>query len=394
MSRTKTVPPINIENYNGRLRLRWTVGGKRYCLSTGLEDSPNNRIKTGSVALQIQADIVNNRFDTSLIAYRELAARELKKKNLDLAKLSTSGNLTATKLFSAWIYQDRRFIQPSTLEKDRKALALLVGHFGDILLNEIDESAAASFAENLLTKFKKSTVRTRLLTLNRFFNWCIKKNILSKNPWREIIREIKTIQWQPPKPFTATEVQLILDGFKRLAPEAYLLAFFLFLTGLRIGEALALTWENVKADLSTITIANQWVNNTFKPPKGNKTRVIKTSETVRQILLELKDKNPYLVFFPGFEPPPSQFFYGRWKKVLKSLDIPYRKPHTIRATVVSTLLEQGVNPLEIAEFTGHNVNVMFTHYSQVINRRPLEVSYEKEILALYQRPQQSDSLTP
>lgn len=392
MSRAKTVPSINIEKFNGRLRLRWTVGSRRYCLSTGLEDSPNNRIKAGSIALQVQADIVNNRFDNSLLSYKEFIAKEFKNKNINLAKPSVNSALTITKLFSAWIQQDRRFVQSNTLEKDRKALTLFVNYFGDIPLTQIDDTAAAAFAEDLLSKFKKSTVRTRLLTLSRFYKWGIKKNILTKNPWTEIIGKIKSIQWQPPKPFTVDEIQLILNGFKQNAPELYLLTFFLFLTGLRIGEALALTWENIKADLSTITIARQWVNNSFKPPKNNKTRIIKTSDSIKQILLELKDKNPFLVFFPGHEPPPSQYFYSRWKKILKILNIPYRKPHAIRATVVSTLLDQGVNPLEIAEFTGHNVNVMFTHYSQVINRRPLEISYERQLSGLNDSPQQPNPL--
>jgi integrase len=61
---------VRVENANGRLRLQFTGGGKRYVLAVGLPDLRVNRLVAGQKAAQIELDIVSSNFDATLAKYR------------------------------------------------------------------------------------------------------------------------------------------------------------------------------------------------------------------------------------------------------------------------------------------------------------------------------------
>jgi integrase len=57
---------VSVEVLQGRLRLRWRQGGKRYTLSLGIPDSTVNRTVAQQKASQIQLDIISGNFDPTL----------------------------------------------------------------------------------------------------------------------------------------------------------------------------------------------------------------------------------------------------------------------------------------------------------------------------------------
>jgi integrase len=64
------------------------------------------------------------------------------------------------------------------------------------------------------------------------------------------------------------------------------------------------------------------------------------------------------------------FRNGAWKTVLTRLEIDYRKPYTTRATLISYALDLGKSPLEVAQLTGHYVQVLYKHYAKNVSSRP------------------------
>jgi hypothetical protein len=55
---------------DNRLRLRWSVGGKRFNIATGLADTPINRRAAEAKARQIELDILAGHFDETLTRYK------------------------------------------------------------------------------------------------------------------------------------------------------------------------------------------------------------------------------------------------------------------------------------------------------------------------------------
>jgi len=61
---------VQVEDLQGRLRLRWRYEGLRYALSVGLPDSKVNRKVAQRKAHLIELDIVSGNFDPTLKKYK------------------------------------------------------------------------------------------------------------------------------------------------------------------------------------------------------------------------------------------------------------------------------------------------------------------------------------
>ncbi len=57
---------VKVENDEGRLRLRFSYGGKRYAMAIGLPDFSVNRMVAQQKASQIELDIASGNFDSTL----------------------------------------------------------------------------------------------------------------------------------------------------------------------------------------------------------------------------------------------------------------------------------------------------------------------------------------
>jgi integrase len=59
-----------------------------------------------------------------------------------------------------------------------------------------------------------------------------------------------------------------------------------------------------------------------------------------------------------------------WVTVLKEQGVIYRKPYNMRSTFISHALSSGMNPMTVAQITGHDPKTMFSHYAGFINNLP------------------------
>lgn len=168
-----------------------------------------------------------------------------------------------------------------------------------------------------------------------------------------------------------------LDGFKsdRYYKHYYPYVKFLLSTGVRIGEAQGLSWGRVFEDCTAIEVFETWTDGQRKPPKNNKGRQFRVSQETAELLRSIRpsDPNPdgFVFLTPDGHPMDENNFRGRaWKEVLEKVDVPYRKPYNCRATFTSHCLMSGMNPLLVAQLTGHDVAVLFKHYAAYIGSSP------------------------
>lgn len=59
-----------------------------------------------------------------------------------------------------------------------------------------------------------------------------------------------------------------------------------------------------------------------------------------------------------------------WTKVLEKVNVAYRKPYNTSHTFISPCLEAGMNPVFVAQITGHNVQTLYQNYADVVPSRP------------------------
>ena len=157
--------------------------------------------------------------------------------------------------------------------------------------------------------------------------------------------------------------------------------FYLFYyTGCRIGEALALTWEDIDFENKTLRI-NKTIslNNTITPPKTIKSnRIIAITSILIEILKNYKEeiskskiKAKKTDFIFGIGTPLAKTTIRREKDIAcKEAGVKQIRIHDFRHTHASQLIELGLDPLYIRDRLGHeDISTTLNTYSHLLEKR-------------------------
>src|SRR5579875_1455999 len=163
-------------------------------------------------------------------------------------------------------------LRPTTYYEYHRVIEKHIKPFiGAYHLRDIDESKVERYLEALKGSTKSAVIqRLVLILLKRIFNHAVQNRIIQANPTRNISRPRYTTAIR--RALTVQEVRRLLDVVKDDRYEAvYVLAVT---AGMRIGEILALRWEDVDFDAGTIAIRRTIVEKGGKfmlgPPKTTK----------------------------------------------------------------------------------------------------------------------------
>jgi integrase len=353
---------VAIESDKDWLRLRFTAQGKRYAFALGLPDTKVNRKIAAARATQIELDILSNNFDRTLTKYRP--EKEI---------LSQQKYLSVVEIFDQYLAEKTKQIDRRTLEKYQTVRSHLLNFFGTA--TQIDTKDAESFQDSL--QGSKHTIKRKLQMLKACWQWAIAEELTTDNPWDKLPGRIRVPASEFPKPFTKEEVQTILTAFQVSSPYNYLYDFvyFLFGTGLRTGEAIGLCWKNVSLDCRGIEVVEMVSRGVRKSTKTNKSRQFKLSPEMATILRARRPAiyKPDDLVFPSTSGKPlddHNFRNRAWKTILDLAKVPYRKPYNTRHTFISHCLAAGMNPMLVAQLTGHDPQVLFEHYAASIESSP------------------------
>lgn len=358
---------VSVQVFKDRLRLCWSYYGKRYFLYVGLPNSKINRVVAEQKARQIEGDMATGNFDPSLRKYKP----EYQQQALCIS---------AIELFERFMAQKAKEVTPRTMQKYRATLGYLKSFFSDMVAESVKDFCAEEFAQHLKNKgLSLDQCKRRLEELKACWNWAIAKNtITSENPWTEVAKRIKVPPKQKPKPFSKEEIKAIVQAFKIDRYYSHYADYveFLFGTGVRTGEAIGLRWKHLWDDCSTVWIGESLSRGIRKSTKTNRDRTINLTPKLQQMLIARKPANPDpdgLVFVSpqGKAIDDHNFRTRAWKKILNRLQIDYRKPYTTRHTLVSHALDLGMNPVNVAQLTGHNVKTLYDNYAGSVNSRSL-----------------------
>jgi integrase len=200
-----------------------------------------------------------------------------------------------------------------------------------------------------------------------------RKDYIAINPVKKVRNpQLKRIEINP---LTLAEVKRLLSTYEGTYMCARL--HTALICGLRQGEALGLTWDDVDFENQTLNIRKQIqiVDGTqvFTGLKTNKSRrlIALTDETVVALKahkslierLELRGANNWLennLVFPdelgGFCSPTVD--YSEWKKALKLCGIAPKRLHDARHTAATLMYSQGIGIETISRALGHSTSAI------------------------------------
>lgn len=187
-------------------------------------------------------------------------------------------------------------------------------------------------------------------------------------------------------------VQHTRTRFDARYPNAYLI-FLTALTGMRFGEALGLTWDDIDFEKHIVDINKAWDYKRTHRFTGNKTlfspRKLKVTEDVIDVFKdyqksqkEIVQDNPNnLVFYSPIDGvPTNDGANDRLRSYLAKLDIhPSITMHGLRHSHASVLFRHGISVPSISQRLGHkNTTITYSTYIHII--RELEKEDESKII--------------
>ncbi|ACA46661.1 site-specific integrase [Clostridium botulinum] len=212
-----------------------------------------------------------------------------------------------------------------------------------------------------------NTTRYYLKRLNTLFKSAKEEyNIIDSMPTKNI-KVGKPVPTKK-KALTDNEIKNLLEDFKN--NKYYLLNFLAVNTGMRLGELLGITWDNVDFKNNTITVNKQWK----KIEKGvwgfgdvkskNSNRTIPVSNIVIKELMNHRNVININNRVLNFRSTNSvcAIVNGKFKKHGYTITF-----HELRHTYATRLIANGVDFKTAAQILGHSVEQTLKTYSHVNN---------------------------
>ena len=248
--------------------------------------------------------------------------REVLQKQDEFLKGKTEG-MTVEKLADIWSgkWAELAF---GTVSEYKAAYKRIVAYFGSESVERVRPSEAEAFLSQLVRQgLSKQTVNVHLIALRQMF----------KIASDEDIEKIKT---NLDKPFG-------------------LFAYFILYTGMRRGEALAISAKDIDFERKVITVNKKIAHKPNQPVLENFT---KTKAGMRKVALlapleeALKGKRGIL--FKGDKDYMSETsFRHAWAQYVKATGISCT-PHQIRHAYATILYEAGISDKDAQEMMGHS----------------------------------------
>jgi integrase len=364
---------VTLNCFRGKLRLRWTFEGKRECLSLGIVDSRPNRAYAERKAREIELDWLSGNYDRTLLKYKP------KTLGRNASEISTG------ELFQRFSQHKQKDcgVSPRSIETRYNPVLRYLGQYVDCPAHEVGEQKARNFKAILVEKLTPQTAKERLWLLQSCWEWATGKYNLSGNPWQGLASGIKGQSSQRVKPFTTGEIAAILEAFRSHEHYSHYYPFvsFLFGAGCRFGEASALRWEHIGADFQTVWIGVSHSRGHHGTTKTGKSRTVVLSPGLSEMLRDRHSRlnpKPSDIAFPspkGLPIDDHNFRNRAWKLMLTECHIEYRKPYNTRHSAISHALANGINPIALAEQTGHDKRVLLSTYAHAIQSQSVFVEF-------------------
>jgi integrase len=182
-------------------------------------------------------------------------------------------------------------------------------------------------------------VKGHLDVLRACLSVAVEDQLILANPAARLGRFVtRSGETREVETFTRAELTALLETAEREMPDAYPVVLLLARSGLRIGEALTL-------QVGDLDMSEQLG------------RVLQELVARREADARHKGqaRSPWLFPDRAGEPiTPGAFWQNVWRPLLRRSGLPYRKPHTLRHSYASFLIQNRENLAYIRDQLGHH----------------------------------------
>lgn len=305
---------------------------------------------------------------------------------------SISSDIT---LYDLWFEWYSLTIKPSNLADTTKNKYFIRGSvirklFGNQKVNKIKHSEYQRKLNNYAEKFTKNHVRRLNSDIKKAIQLAKRDGVLLNDFTDGVVIAGKKFVKEPEDKYlhSISDYEKVINYLENNLDYSngivYYLLLVLFKTGLRVGEALALTWDDVDLENLEIKTYRRFSGDrgTFSPPKTKTSiRTIPISQSLALILRQLHHDQQVMLKNLKIKNSNNQIFYDyrygvstnsainkSLRNVLNILNIDSKMTATgARHTYGSYLLAKGVDIWVVARLMGHkDITQLLETYGHVL----------------------------
>lgn len=274
----------------------------------------------------------------------------------------------------AWWESAEPELAYNTRKPYRPALARVKAHFGETPIREIRPADCSRFLAAAAKKYQmaEKTCRTQLMVLNQICRYAVTTGALELNPAVEcsLPKGLKKYQRDLPTDENIARVKASTEL------EMGMVAFWIMYTGLRKGELLALTWDDVDIPARTITVrrGSYFENNKLKTKSTKSAAGVRVLPLLDRLAERLTPGKGLVIRGADGGPMSESAFRKGWDRYRRQSGVSCT-PHQLRHAYATMLYEAGVEPKDMQRLLGHaQLSTTMDIYTHIRTAREAQVN--------------------
>lgn len=280
--------------------------------------------------------------------------------------------ISFTEVADEWWSTHMETIAYNTTKGYKPAYERAVNWFGDDPVSDIAPVDISKELRNMAKKYADKTIRTQLLVINLIFKYAVEVGYVPANP----ARDLSAPTGLGKRKVTSPEAKDIVAIKKGLSATFGLFAYMALYTGMRKGELLALTYEDIDLKNRVINVNKSLYHESNVPKvKTPKTAASATYIPILDALLPHIPKKKHGIVFANDkgEYMSETQFQRQWELYTKETGVTCT-PHQLRHCFATMLFEADVPPEKAQRLLRHaNLSTTIDIYTD------LRVEKQKEI---------------
>jgi integrase len=371
-----------IEVHRGKLRVRFTVNGKRYVESLELKATAPNIKAAGRIAADVRDKIRLGVFDYAVVfpnsknvpTKKPQEAAQTLRQYADIWLKTLTGEKSTlygyrTSIDNFWLTVVVATEKDTATGEDKDI------QLGDLALAAVRHThIATAIASKANSGATGKTTNNLLIPIRALFSAAVADEKIETSPVAKVHN--RKHQRKQIDPFIRDEMDAIIRRFSERGPAVIHNYYqFAFATGMRTSELIALRWGDIDWVRKIAHVSRAQVRHVQKDTKTHQARDVDLNGLALAALYAqkshtfMKGINEQIFCSPEGEPWLSErrlredFF----QPCLKALGFRQRPAYNTRHTFATVALMAGVNPAYIAGQLGHaNTAMLFKHYAKWI----------------------------